>query len=110
MEEVRFGFAKAVRDRRRERARISYLEQAKDYIATHLNKEFTLESMAKEIGVNPSYLSRKFKEYENMGIAQYLCFHSQSYFGAVFKEYTGLSPRRYREQEKVTDFFPHYTA
>lgn len=136
LEEVRFGFAKAVRDRRRERARISYLEQAKDYIATHLNKEFTLESMAKEIGVNPSYLSRKFKEYENMGIAeytsrrriqaaenmlkysdipiaaiaQYLCFHSQSYFGAVFKEYTGLSPRRYREQEKVTDFFPHYTA
>ena len=52
----------------------------------------------------------KYSDIPIAAIAQYLCFHSQSYFGAVFKEYTGLSPRRYREQEKVTDFFPHYTA
>lgn len=130
LEEVKFGFARAVRGARQEKTRISYLEQAKNYIATHLNREFALKDMAKEIGINPSYLSRKFKEYESMGIAeytrrqrvqaarnmlkysdadisaiaQYLCFHSQSYFGAVFREYTGLSPGKYREQEKVTDF------
>lgn len=128
--EVQFGFAKAVRSARQEKSRISYLEQAKDYIATHLNQEFDLGTMAREIGVNPSYLSRKFKEYESMGIAeytrrrriqaarnmlkysdasiasiaQYLCFHSQSYFGAVFRECTGLSPGKYRALEKVTDF------
>lgn len=132
LEEAKFGFARAVRNSCDSRARISYLEQAKNYIATHLNKEFDLETMAREIGINPSYLSRKFKEYEHMGIteytrrrriqaarnmlrysdasisaiAQYLCFRSQSYFGAVFKEYTGLSPKKYREREKVTDFFP----
>lgn len=131
LEEAKFGFARAVRSSCDNRTRISYLEQAKNYIATHLNKEFNLEAMAKEIGLNPSYLSRKFKEYEHMGIAeytrrrriqaarnmlkysdvsisaiaQYLCFHSQSYFGAAFKEYTGLSPGKYREQEKVIDFF-----
>ncbi len=130
LEEAKFGFARAVHGARQEKTRISYLEQAKNYIATHLNREFTLKDMAREIGVNPSYLSRKFKEYESMGIAeytrrsrvqaarnmlkysdadisaiaQYLCFHSQSYFGAVFREYTGLSPGRYREREKVTDF------
>lgn len=131
LEEAKFGFARAVRNSCDRRARVSYLEQAKNYVATHLNKEFDLDTMAKEIGLNPSYLSRKFKEYEHMGIAeytrrkriqaarnmlkysdadisaiaQYLCFRSQSYFGAVFKEYTGLSPRKYREKEKVTDFF-----
>lgn len=130
LEEAKFGFANAVRSSRRNPARLSYLEQAKTYIANHLNREFDLETMAGEIGLNPSYLSRKFKEYEHMGIAeytrrmriqaacnmlkysdagisaisQYLCFHSQSYFGAIFKEYTGLSPRKYREKEKVTDF------
>lgn len=129
LEEAKFGFAKAVHDLHRERSRISFLEQAKTYIMAHLNKDFSLASMAKEIGINASYLSRKFKEYENIGIveytrrkriqaarnmlkysdlsisaiAQYLCFHSQSYFGSIFKEYTGMSPRQYREQEKVTD-------
>ncbi|MCI9336123.1 MAG: helix-turn-helix transcriptional regulator [Lachnospiraceae bacterium] len=130
LEEAKFGFARAVRGARQEKTRISYLEQAKNYIATHLNREFALKDMADEIGISPSYLSRKFKEYESMGIAeytrrsriqaarnmlkysdadisaiaQYLCFHSQSYFGAVFREYTGLSPGKYREREKVTDF------
>ena len=130
LEEAKFGFALAVHDLRRDRARISFLEQAKTYIMAHLNKDFTLDTMAEEIGINASYLSRKFKEYENIGIveytrrkriqaagnmlkysdlsisaiAQYLCFHSQSYFGSIFKEYTGMSPRQYREQEKVTDF------
>lgn len=133
LEEAKFGFARAVRSSRSAQSRISYLEQAKNYVATHLNREFDLETIAKEIGLNPSYLSRKFKEYEHMGIAeytrrkriqaaqnmlkysdadisaiaQYLCFHSQSYFGVVFKEYTGLSPKKYREQEKVTDFLRH---
>lgn len=67
LEEAKFGFARAVRNSCDSRARISYLEQAKNYIATHLNKEFDLETMAREIGINPSYLSRKFKEYEHMG-------------------------------------------
>ena len=46
----------------------------------------------------------KYSDLSISAIAQYLCFHSLSYFGSIFKEYTGMSPRQYREQEKVTDF------
>ncbi|HIX32616.1 MAG TPA: helix-turn-helix domain-containing protein [Candidatus Gemmiger avium] len=31
-------------------------------------------------------------------MAAYLCFPSQSRFGEVFKQFTGTTPKKYREQ------------
>ena len=90
----------------------------------HLNKPFTLEELAHYIGANPSYLCRRFKQTEGVTITQYmqtlrinaaknmlrysnqsiseisswLCFHSQSRFGQIFRQITGMTPGEYRNR------------
>ena len=40
----------------------------------------------------------RYSEYDVKEIASYLAFCSQSHFGKVFKEYTGLTPTKYRDK------------
>ena len=115
-------FTELVHDKQTSRSNYAYIEKSKAYIENHLNKKFTLNELAEEIGLNPTYLSRRFslevgvgiQEYtrkkrieaaKNMlrfsdvpikRIASYLCFPSQSYFGELFKKYTGMTPQAYR--------------
>ncbi|MBE5918042.1 MAG: AraC family transcriptional regulator [Pseudobutyrivibrio ruminis] len=115
-------FTELVHAKQTGRSNYAYIENTKAYIENHLNKKFTLEELAENVGLNPSYLSRRFtlevgfgiQEYtrkkrieaaKNMlrfsdvpiqRIASYLCFPSQSYFGDVFKKYTGMTPQAYR--------------
>lgn len=115
-------FTELVHDKLSNRSNYAYIENAKAYIENHLNQKFTLAELAEDIGLNPTYLSRRFtlevgvgiQEYtrkkrieaaKNMlrfsdvqiqRIASYLCFPSQSYFGDVFKKYTGMTPQAYR--------------
>ncbi|WP_052646748.1 helix-turn-helix domain-containing protein [Paenibacillus terrae] len=93
-----------------------------DYIFNHLHEHLTLESLAKQLRISPSYLSNKFKEetgetlkayiqrqkieeaknlivYSDLSISEIyslLNFHDQSYFTKVFKKITGLTPKQYR--------------
>ena len=39
----------------------------------------------------------KYSEYSCLAISDYLCFSSESHFIQVFRRYTGLTPKRYRE-------------
>ena len=39
-------------------------------------------------------------------IAEYVNFPSQSYFGRIFKEKKGMTPRQYREKYKPAEFIP----
>lgn len=106
------------------------IEQCKDYIARHRTKKFSLNDIADAVGKNPSYLSRVFSEQTGMtmqeyalnirleaaanileysnesigGIAEYLSFPSQSYFGERFKKKYGVTPAEYRKQHKIRDF------
>lgn len=115
-------FTELVHAKQTGRSNYAYIENTKAYIENHLNKKFTLEELAENVGLNPSYLSRRFtlevgfgiQEYtrkkrieaaKNMlrfsdvpirRIASYLCFPSQSYFGELFKKYTGMTPQAYR--------------
>jgi len=126
--EMKLAYAMQVKSARDTRSKTSYVEKSKIFIANHLNKPFELEELAKELSLNKAYLSRKFKEEIGMGImhytrlqrveaaanmlkysdesistiANYLCFPSQSHFGAVFKELKGVTPQKYRDTEKVT--------
>lgn len=128
--EVILNYAECVRQYKLNHSELSYVEQCKNYVAGHLNKPFTIDDIAQVIGINKSYLSRKFSKSEGMGIQQYaqmkriqasenmlkfsdesilkisnyLCFASQSHFGKVFKKYNGQTPQKYRERNKMIDF------
>lgn len=95
-----------------------------DYIYNHLHSKITLSELAQETGLSESYLSKlfrkemgatisqyisqkrveaaenllKYSDYSCTDIANYLCFNSESYFIQVFKSYTKMTPKEYRNK------------
>ena len=93
-----------------------------DYIYDHLHTRITLEKLADYAGLNPSYLSRLFKQEMGVNISRYirnkklataqnmllysdyspaeissiLAFPSQSYFTEIFRKELGTTPVEYR--------------
>ena len=98
--------------------------QCVDYIYTHIKERITIQKLADYTGLSPNYLSRVFKQ--NLGvsvsdyirekkiekathllkysdesivdIANYLSFSSQSHFISTFENFTGLTPKKYRDK------------
>ena len=96
-----------------------------NYIQHHLSEAITVEAIAKSMYLSRPYLSRKFIEdtgesltdfilkakmeeakrlllYTDKtatAIGVYLGFSSQGHFARVFKKYTGISPREYRDKQ-----------
>ncbi len=98
--------------------------QCIDYIYSHIKERITRATLAEYTGLSENYLSRVFKQ--NLGIsisdyirekkieqathllrysdkpiidiANYLSFSSQSHFIQIFENYTGLTPKKYRDQ------------
>lgn len=99
------------------------IKKAIQYISLHFSEPLTLEEVARQVHLNAAYFSTmfkhstgsSFKEYLNMvrieeskrllansdytiiDIAIAAGFEDQSYFSKVFKKYTGLTPRQYRQ-------------
>ena len=93
-----------------------------DYIYVHIKERITIEDLAEYTGLSASYLSRVFKketgisvsdyirekkiekaqnllkfcDYSLVEITNYLSFSSQSHFIQLFKNYTGMTPKKYR--------------
>ncbi len=100
-----------------------HISACKDYIYSHLKERITIEDLADELGVSASYLSRLFKketgdsvsayirrqkiemaknllqysDYSMIDIANRLSFSSQSHFIQQFREYEGMTPKKYRD-------------
>lgn len=98
--------------------------QCVDYIYLHIKERITIQDLATHTNLSTSYLSRVFKQ--NLGvsvsdyireqkiekathllrysdesiidIANYLAFSSQSHFIQVFENFTGLTPKKYRDK------------
>lgn len=92
------------------------------YISEHYDQPLTLKETADHVKLNPSYFSALFKQcsgstfkeflnyirieeskkylintnYSIIDIAIATGFEDQSYFTKVFKKYTGMTPRQYR--------------
>lgn len=95
-----------------------------DMIYDNLHSKITLNDLADHVGLSAPYLSKlfhkevgvtvsqyisqkrveaaenllKFSDYSCIEISNYLCFNSESYFIQVFKSYTKLTPKEYREK------------
>lgn len=95
--------------------------KAMNYIRENYDRDISLDEVASEVGLNPSYFSKLFKEEMNItytdylnrvriesgkrllnkdlslvNIAQTVGFNDQSYFSKVFKKIEGVSPGKWR--------------
>lgn len=96
------------------------------YINNHIEEAISIQKMADTIGVSKNHLLSKFKDETNTSIvdyikiikvseaklllrygymeiseiSEYFSFSSQSYFTLVFKELTGLTPKKYRDSHR----------
>lgn len=124
MRQAEFEFARRVAQKKQSKEKHYLVEKAKNLIFQNLHGTFELREIAEKLGVHQSYLSSLFmkvegitmqkyvaKEKINLGenllrysdygiqeIASYLSFCSQSHFGSVFKEWTGMTPFQYRKK------------
>jgi len=118
--------------REKEHTPDSRVSRCKDYIFAHLHGKVSTAEIAKELYINPNYLSELFKKeegitiseyilrekiklvknmliysrYSYIEIASYLGFSSQSHLGAKFKKMTGMTLHQYREKYGVKEFDP----
>lgn len=122
MRQAEYEFTRCVADLSEKGTQNDIVSNAKNYIFQHLHDEIIIGDIGSIIGVNTSYLSSLFKKTEGITIqhfirrekiklaenmlrysgysleeiAHFLSFCSQSHFGRVFKEESGMTPAKYR--------------
>lgn len=98
------------------------VQQALDYIFSHLHAIITVEELAEYVHLTPTYFSTVFKkemdisvsdyirkkrvesaqnllkysDFSYQEISNYMAFSSHSHFVSVFKKETGMTPKNYR--------------
>jgi AraC family transcriptional regulator len=103
------------------------LQQVIDYMNQHLHQEIQLANLAKVANISPFYFCHSFKQSTGTSPYQYLIqrrverakqllqhgemtiaeialecgFSNQSHFTKRFQQWTGLTPRVYRNQQKL---------
>ncbi len=115
-------YAKRMKSLRKNKVCSLHIANCLDYIYDHLHTRITVQELADNLNLNPSYLSRLFKKEVGTSISDYilskkietaqnmliystyspaqiattLAFPSQSYFTEVFHKRCGLTPVKYR--------------
>ena len=124
MRQAEYEFAERVAEIHKNQHKNELVERTKNYIYQNLHSEIVIGEIGQKIGVNTSYLSDlfhkiegitiqqyirkekirlaenmlRYSDYEVKEIANYLSFCSQSYFGNIFRQQTGMTPARYRKK------------
>ncbi len=102
------------------------MQEAARYIRINYMKDLSLEAVAAHVNISPTYFSKKFKSSTGFGYKEYLIyvriqeasdmlletnesiseialkcgFNDSDYFGNAFKKTKGLSPSKYRKNNK----------
>lgn len=124
MRQAEYEFAERVAEIHKNQQKNELIEWTKNYIYQNLHSEIIIGEIGQKIGVNSSYLSDlfhrvegmtiqqyirkekirlaenmlRYSDYEVKEIASYLSFCSQSYFGNIFRQQTGMTPAKYRKK------------
>ena len=129
LQELQFDFTERMQEIRKEHVISLHVRKCIDYIYEHLGDDLTVNSLAEYCGLHPSYLSRlfysetgthlkafvldakidtaqnllKYSDLSYLDISVALGFSSQSSFIYVFRKITGTTPKKFREQNYVTE-------
>lgn len=102
------------------------MQEAARYIRINFSKPLDLDSIARHVNISPTYFSKKFKAATGFGYREYLVnvrlqeasrmlletkrsvteialkcgFNDSNYFGDVFRKAKGVSPLKYRKNNK----------
>lgn len=119
------AFMERVRQSKKNQQYSTILAACMDYIETHMTEKISLDAMAKELGYSSYYLSSKFQKEVGISINNYinqqkvehakillanhqlnaadvserLAFSSPSYFTAIFRKYTGITPSAWQQKK-----------
>lgn len=122
-------YTQMVIDEKRSEIPNNITEQCRQYVLAHYKEKITVNDIADYIGKSPNYVSHIFKEkvgvtlnhyinFEKINAAKdilkysdldvstvsnFLSFSSQAYFGKIFKEMTGMTPKKYKDEHRVKE-------
>lgn len=107
------------------------ISSAIQYIQVHLDMPLSLETIAEQLHISPSHLSRTFKKVRGESLTEYInhCriekakeylkttdtltyeiaelvgYNDPAYFSSIFKKHTGMSPTEYRDKKERSPSF-----
>jgi AraC-like DNA-binding protein len=118
-----YEFADQMQDLKRQNIYSRHIVRCIDYIYDNLNTNLTIGGIARELELNPTYLSKLFAKETGMSlsayikeeklraaaymleytsfsigdISEYFCFSSQSHFTNTFQRQYNITPKKYRD-------------
>ena len=120
---MRIDYAERMHQLKKNNVISIHIRKCIDYIYDHLHEDLSVNKLAEVVGLERTYLSKlfsketgttiknfinsakidtaqnllKYSEYPSSEISFALGFSSQSAFISVFKKYSGMTPKKYRE-------------